>query len=107
MSTEQNKTPFQLWTQGFYNNAYSNQQAVRIALEDPIVDLMNYGVDDNGPCPKLQTNNHITVPQSTIQLSEEQKAVLLLVINPLENDQNYGIDIYNNAVQMITEVTGQ
>lgn len=92
------------WTEGFYSHANSNQHAVRIALEDRVVDPINDGVDDNGPLPELQTNNHVVVPRSAIQLTEEQIIALLLAINPLEDDHNYGIDIYNHAVQTITGI---
>ena len=61
-------------------NANSTQ---RIALEDPVVDPITYGTDDNGPPPELQTNNHVTIPQSPIQLTEGQETVLLLSVNPL------------------------
>jgi hypothetical protein len=91
LSSEQNKTPYQIWIEGFYSQANSSQRAVRLALESAAVDSVNYGVDDYGPLTELQTNNHVTVPRSSIQLTDEQEAVLLLTINPLEDDQNFGI----------------
>ena len=104
LSSENNKTPYQTWTEGFYIHANSNQHAVRIALEDQVIDPVTYGVDDNGPLPELQTNDHVVVPRSTIQLAEEQIIALLLAINPLEDDHNYGINIYNHTVQTITDI---
>ena len=105
LSSENNKTSYLIWTEGFYSHANSNQHAVRIALEDQVIDPVTYGVDDNGPLPELLTNNHVVVPRSTIQLTEEQMIALLLAINPLEDDHNYGIDIYNHTVQTITDIT--
>ncbi len=104
LSSEKNKTPYQIWTEGFYSRANSSQPVVRIALEDRDVDPVNYGVDDNGPLPELQTNNHVVVPRSTIELTEEQMIALLLAINPLEEDNNHGIDIYNHTVQTVTDI---
>ena len=77
---------------------------MRIALEDQVIDPVAYGVDDNGPLPELQTNNHVVVPRSTIQLTEEQMIALLLAINPLEDDHNYGIETCNHTVQTITDI---
>ena len=59
-----------------------------------MVDPITYGIDDNEPPPTLHTNNHVSIPQSRIQLTEGQETVLLLTVNPLEDNKNFGIDIY-------------
>ena len=92
-SSEKNKTPYQILTEGFYSRANLSQPAVCIALEDRDADPVNYDVDDNGSLPELQTNNHVVVPRSTLQLTKEQMIALLLAINPLEEDNNYGTHI--------------
>ena len=50
---------------------------------------------------------HVTVRQSSIELTQEQETALLLTANPLDYDQNFGIDIYNHAAQTIRDMTGQ
>ena len=104
LSSEHNKTPYQKWTEGFYCHANSSQTAVHIALQDQVINPASYGIDDDGPLPELQTNNHVTIPRSSVQLTDEQSIVLLLSINPLEDDQNFGMDIYNHTVQTITDI---
>ena len=72
LSSENNKTPYQIWTEGFHSHANSNVYCFGRS---------SYCVDDNGPLPELQTNNHVVVPRSTIQLIEEQVIALLLAMN--------------------------
>lgn len=81
----------------------SNQRAVQTALNPPDIDIEQYGVDDDGPEPdELQTNNHVDVPRSTVQLADEDRSILELTVNPLANDSNHGINLFLQAVQMLT-----
>ena len=68
MRTEGNRSPLQIWTAGFYEFAESTYQAVRDVLDVQQVDFNEYGVDDDGPTPDVQTNN-VIVPRSLISLS--------------------------------------
>ena len=68
------------------------------------VDPLVYGIDDFGPLPEMQTNNHVVVPRSAIQLNDEQRIALSFSVNSLDEDDNYGIDIYMHVVQIIMDI---
>ena len=55
MRTEGNRSPLQIWTAGFYEFAESTYQAVTDVLDAQPVDFNEYGVDDDGPTPDVQT----------------------------------------------------
>ena len=99
--TENSLSPLQLWMQGVYNYAHSSQSAVQMLL-GPRIDPESYGVSDDDPDPELQTNNHVEVPRSSIELSDSDKAVLEFAIDPLTDDGNHRIDMFLMAVHMIT-----
>lgn len=99
--TEHSLSPLQIWMQGIYRHAHSSQPAVQVLL-DPMNDPESYGVSDDDPEPELQTNNHVEVPRSSIVLTDQDKTLLRLAIDPLADDGNYGIDLFLQAVQMVT-----
>jgi len=99
--TENSLSPLQMWMQGVYNYAHSSQPAVQMLL-GPRIDPESYGVSDDDPDPELQTNNHVEVPRSSIELSDSDKAVLEFAIDPLTDDGNHEIDMFLMAVHMIT-----
>jgi len=98
--TQNYRTPFQIWTEGVYQNVYSNEASVRRLLDDPI----NYGTDDGEPEPELQTNNHVVVPRSSVQLTDQDRMLLEMALDPLSDDANHGINVFIHAVQMITHM---
>lgn len=61
----------------------------------------NYGIDDLAPIPELQTDNNIQVPRSEIELSPVQLDTLALVVNPVSDDPNSGVNLYLQAVGII------
>ena len=88
ISGEGGYSPLQKWTEGLYSLAGSGNL---LTVDN------HYGIDDDGPLPELQTNNHIEVPQSTIQISDHEINSLLDEVNPLENDNDHGVVLYENA----------
>ena len=100
--TENWRTPLQVWIEGFYQQAYSSQRAVRMALDHEVIDPSTYGLDDDGPVPQLQTNNNVTVPRSSVELTDEDRAILALSLDPLVDDGNHGIHLYLQTMQIIT-----
>ena len=99
--TEGNKSPLQLWTAGFYYLAESDHQAVQDVLDSESVNFNEYGIDDDGPTPPLQTNNHVVVPRSLVELSDDEEAFLNNHIQPLFGDENYGISLYQRTVNVV------
>ena len=103
MRTEGNRSPLQIWTAGFYEFAESTYQAVRDVLDAQQVDFNEYGVGDDGPTPDVQTNN-VIVPRSLISLSPNELNFLHDRIDPLVEDGNYGIHLYEETVNIIQHV---
>lgn len=55
MSTERNRSPPQIWTEGFYKFAKSNYTAMRDAFDVHSTDFDHYGIDDDGPRPQIES----------------------------------------------------
>ena len=51
----------------------------------------------------LQTNNHVVVPRSLVELSEGQETFLDSQVQPLADDENYGIGLYRRTVILVEE----
>ena len=99
--TESNLSPHQLWTQGCYQFAASQNTAVHDLVSGDGDGVLNsYGIDNEGPFSDLQTNNNVQVPQVAVTLSNEQWE-LLSTIDPLAEDNNYGIDNYIKTLEML------
>ena len=99
--TENCRSPIQVWIDGFYQHASSEQQAVQTALNLNADDMEEYGIDEDGPLPEFQTSNNVAVPRSTVELTDEDQALLRLIIDPLAEDGNHGINLFSQAVQLL------
>ena len=67
-----------------------------------MIDPSTYGLDDDGPVTQLQTNNNVEVPRSSVELTDEDRAILELSLDPLVDDGNHGIYLYLQTMQIIT-----
>lgn len=71
-----------------------------------------YGVDWDGPLP-LELNamnrstNNVRVPQTQCVLSPTQEQQLRSDIDPLQQSENFGIDIYINTVLYVQNLLGE
>ncbi len=97
LSTERNLSPLQLWIRGFYMYASSDGSTVQDLLDHTNINWDRYGIDDFGPDPRLQTNNHVVVPRSSIELNADEYEWLCNQINPLNDDGNFGVTVYNSC----------
>jgi len=86
LSTEHNQSPMQVWTVGFYNQPH--------ALDLTESELSEFGIDDDGPTPDIQTNNNVLVPEIDIDLSDDIIDYISQNIDPLSDDNNLGINTY-------------
>ena len=93
--TERNRTPLQIWTEGFYKQGSE-------LIEMTAYDLSQYGIDYDGPLPTLQTANNVEIPEVHLALSQEC-IQSLTSMDPLENDGNYGIDVFLRIVTFLEE----
>jgi hypothetical protein len=94
MRTVKNRSPLQVWTEGFY----------RIPSLLQITDDLAYlGINDYGPTPELQTANHVVIPEIDIQLPPECEEYMQTNFDPLENDDNFGITVYKRLLDFINQ----
>ena len=88
VATENNKTPRQLWIIGMLSNSHTNYQAVSDVLKSIQPDMNDYGIDEEGDIPELQTSNNVAVPESPIELTDEQDAALRRIVETIIDDKH-------------------
>lgn len=104
LRTERNQTPLQKWIDGFYAVFREDSNTVQDLLDVTHVEMNAYGIDNDGPMPQLQTRNDVQVPDLSINLSDQELAHLLDTVNPMENDNNFGVTVYENCRQAIGDL---
>ena len=52
-------------------------------------------------CRNGKQKNHVEVPRSTILLTENELSVLLNEVNPLFDDNEHGISLYESAKRVL------
>ena len=93
--TENNLTPHQLYARGTLTMHSSGLSAL-----DEVDDM--YGVDDVDDVEASVGAETVTVPESILIVSNAVLRELAQRINPLAASDNYGIDIYLEAVDLLT-----
>ena len=79
-------SPLALW--------YSEMVASSVDDVD-VGDISLYGVDPEGPVPDFGTDNMVTVPESTVQVTDNHAdEIRSLVPDPLVDDGNHRIAYY-------------
>ena len=105
LSTESNFTPEQLWIQGMVNSRGSGYSAVNSVQSGTHVNWSDYGMDEDGPVPELQSNYNVQVPESPISITEEDVATLNAVVQIAkesgDSDGLVGFLIVLNALQQM------
>lgn len=98
ISSANNRSPFQLWFSRMHHLSHVDPQSV----EDALVNTWNgYGIDEEAPFPEVETDNNVVIPSSLVQLNENQQSVLQQQVNPLMEDNNEGIDVYQQTVGVL------
>lgn len=100
LTTASNTTPRQLWIEGMLSNSNTDLVAVTEVLEDVQSDFSDYGIDDDGPSPALQTCNEVSVPECPILLSDEQSTDLERLLETISDDA-HGIYKYLTVVDFL------
>ena len=93
ISTEGNRSPYQMWTEGFYNHANSNHGAILDLLQRN-EDVRNIGIDDEGPIPDIQTQNNVIVPEIDVDLTENEISHLQELATSDIPDNEHGEQAY-------------
>ena len=58
---------------------------------------------EDGEFIELDTNNDVQIPETTVNLTNEQLEQLRQAVVPLAEDGNHGINLYLAAVVMVTK----
>ena len=91
ITTVGHQTPLTMWYTGLLT-----------ASEESIVtNWQTYGIDYKGPVTDIDTDNNVVVPESPIQLTDNQLQELHRRIDPLSDDGNNRIDHSLNTVTII------
>jgi hypothetical protein len=108
-----NFSPLQLRESGFLQRYGSESQFVRDVFDGPLPTGTNedeYGVEcDDADAEECEENtgSTVTIPQCASSLPPvrmERILQLLQDINPLENDNNYGISLYKRCLELARSV---
>ena len=95
--TEHNKTPNQLFASG----ALQLRHAGLVALDFFEQVANDHGIDEDDRNAVQDAAEGTHVPEVSFQLTAAQLDTLKQSINPLEDCQNYGIDIYIQVIQLL------
>ena len=101
LSMEKNRSPLQIWVQGFYEFCDNNGGTVRDLPDKTQVDWRYYEVDGNGPIPRLQTKNHVVLPRLLLELTRQEYTRLSNAVKPMENDGSFGVNNYCRCCQIL------
>ncbi|XP_046839481.1 uncharacterized protein LOC124433742 [Xenia sp. Carnegie-2017] len=71
--------------------------------ESSLINFELYGIDFEGPLPDIITSNNIVVPNSDVELTDEQFQILNDQVNPMSNDGDNGINHYLQALHIIED----
>lgn len=98
--TAHNKSPYQLFSSGLLQLRNSGLTALDI-FEN--VDS-TYGIDEDAPVPSHSDASIIEVPHCAYQISDIDLASLKLAIDPLQQSNEYGIDVYERTLQFLNRL---
>ena len=103
LSTCHNASPNQLWTRGVLENRHLLPDGILQAEPEFMEMLHSYGVDEDGPVPIDEVNATVSVPESTLDLTEEQCQQLTTQVMPLAEDENFGINWYILSLELLEQ----
>ncbi len=98
--TASHKTPQQLYT------------ADRLLLQNSDMEALDYieAVDSNygiGPGIVATSDEGVVVPENPIKFSDTDMQALKLAVNPLGVSENFGIDLYEQTLEIIISTFNQ
>ena len=74
---------------------------INIADDSPLVNFEEYRVDFDSAAPDVVTGNHVIVPNSSVELTEEQLHYLSGNVNPVTDDGNNGINHFLTVLDIV------
>ena len=108
LSTERNRTPRQLWLSGFLQNINSHHTGVSDFFDNDVEDLNMYGDDPEAPPPDPDNEAEgVQIDPVSFEFQGEYLEALHANFVPLDDDGNYGITIYLQVREYVTQVLSQ
>ena len=107
VSTERNRTPRQLWASGCLRNFNSPNAGIRDVF-DPYTpkNVELYGRDPDAPLPDPEDDQSgVEVAAINLELSQDFQSALNQNFKTLQEDNNFGIDVYLQVHEFIRRVT--
>ncbi len=90
-------SPNQLFTAGALR--LQRSQLIAVDFFDQVDE--DYGIDEDGSGPTPDDSEGVSIPRSAVQLSDEEMDELQQAVDPLSDDGNYGINLYQQVVAII------
>eukprot|EP00794_Sanderia_malayensis_P012555 gene12556-13842_t len=105
ISSANSMSPNQLWIYGLHNIVNSGTLVAEEIWEPRSDDeSISYGIDHKGPTVENTEGNEVAVPATICPLDHNQLATLSAKINPLEESENFGIEIYLKTKTIVEEL---
>ena len=82
----------QLFTAYSLENPYFN---------DPHIDDQSYGVDSDSDDIEDDSEREVNIPETSSPLSDENMGALRMEINPLQESNVYGADLYISTIVLV------
>ena len=92
MRTTNHQSPLAIW----------HTNMIRTPDDSTVINWDTYGIDYESSAHPIETNNNIVVPNSGIELNEEELNYLKQMVDPIQNDGNNGIEHYLNTVDIVS-----
>ena len=101
--TERNWSPYQMWANGMMH--HDNPLAHGGVDEEPS-DIEYFGIDPDGPTP-LESDNNVVVDEIDLGDNQLLTSYALEVIDPLRESSHMGIDIFQEALELVSHKLDQ
>ena len=106
MTSECNYSPLQLWIDGMMTMKNRTSSAVQAVLRgNDFAELHNYGVDEDGPVPRLQTNNNVQIPENGFQPSVRSLHEIHGILSNLDGTQDIGGILAYQLILQVLEIS--
>ena len=92
VSSENNLSPLQMWEKGMLDNMHSGNTALSPAEID------EFGVDPEGLVSVEDEDYQVNVSPLSVEVSNEH---LTQMPDPIQNDENSGITIFKQCVELL------
>ncbi len=97
--TEHSSTPLQLYSAGMLRLRYSRSGLTAMDFFDSID--WDYGIEEEG---LMGSDGQVQVPELHIHLSEAEQTQLQSMVNPRQDSENYGIELYEQTLEFLRHI---